>query len=160
MSDSASISEGAAPSRAWPPIDRLAAAGLGDLYGATIRRLEEHLRRTGGDARALGQLMVEIAETREIITVRDSSRLLEYVAGREGDGESRTAAELFQEAMDDPSSSPLAIGALSVARYEEQTATGTDAPTTIEGVLAVAGIAMGGMYVAIELDSSTRPFPE
>jgi hypothetical protein len=153
MSYGDSVSESALPSRVWPPIDRLAAAGLGDLYGAAIRRLQNELRRSGRDAMALARAQVEFAEARGIITASDAKRLLEYVARREGDDESRTAAELFQEAMDDPSSSPLAIGALSVARYEEQTASGTDEPPTVEGVLTIAGIAMGGIYVAIVLDS-------
>jgi hypothetical protein len=47
----------------------------------------------------------------------------------------------------------LTIAALSVARYEEQTAAGTDQGPTVEGALTIAGIAVGGIYVAIVLDS-------
>ena len=102
-----------------PPWDRAAAAGLGAFYGAIVRRLDRELSVDGFDASAWTASQIQAAQQREAITAQDAARLSALLAPA-ADEPPPSAAQLFAEAMDDPASSPLAIGILSIGKYKEE----------------------------------------
>ncbi len=83
--------------------------------GVAVRRVDvgrgSHHRRDDGGARArtglvqFAQAQIEAAQQRDIITEGDARRLLAYLTPSHQDGAVDTsAAQLFNEAIDDPSS--------------------------------------------------------
>lgn len=133
---------------ARPPFARLAAAGMGEFYGATIRQLDIQRQESAGYPVKFAQAQIEAAQARDIITDRDARRLLAYLnSGQQGGEGHSSAAKLFNEALDDPSSSQLALSILSIAKYEEAATT----EALSHGRKAAHGILLG---VAMMLGSS------
>ena len=107
----------------WPPWDKVAAAGLGEFYGATIRRLDG-ARESAPDAVAFGKAQIATARELGKISGADATRLVAYITLHAPGHESEpptSAAKLFQETLDDASASPLATAILSIAKYKEET---------------------------------------
>ena len=111
----------------WPPWDRVAAAGLGELYGAMVREFDSQIAVDSFDPVTWAMGHIEAAKQQGTITANDATRLTALIAPSQ---DATTAAGLFDEAMSDPTSSPIAIGILSIARYKEQHAT-TDEPIDV-----------------------------
>src|SRR4051812_50148266 len=81
----------------WPPYDRLAAAGMGELYGAMIRQFSTERDDIGADPMKFAEAQIEAAQDREVISDADARRLLAYLklgSGQEDEGEG-SAAQLF-----------------------------------------------------------------
>lgn len=144
----------------WPPYDRLAAAGMGDLYGATIRRLSSQRQDSNDDPVKFAEAQIEAAQDREVITDADARRLLAYLAlgrdeGEPNEGE-RSAAQLFEATLDDPNSSTLALAILSIAKYREETETAMadslpHGPKAADGYLLGVAAMLGATEVILAM---------
>jgi hypothetical protein len=110
----------------WPPYDRIAAAGMGEFYGATIRALGGQREESDNDPFRFAKAQIDAAQDRHTISDGDARRLLAYLSLGSEEGtrsEGMSATQLFDAALDDPTSSTLALSILSIAKYKEATAT-------------------------------------
>lgn len=131
----------------WPPWDRLAAAGAGEYYGSLVRQLDAELAVDQFDATEWAAAKLAAAQDHGVITVKDRARLTALLNPLT-DGPS--AGELFDEAMDDPESSQMAVALLSIAKYKAEQGSGaTDGSTAGTKATATAGMATGAYLAAL-----------
>ena len=134
----------------WPPFDRAAAAGMGEMYGSAIRALDQ--QRTDSEQDAFAFLDRSIAAALEAGHISGADGLrLRTLAGLHKDGpESSSAAELFEEAVVDEESTVTGLTILSIAKYIEAAQT-TNQPLTDQQIAAMAyGVLVGPAGVAAE----------
>ena len=151
----------------WPPWERVAAAGLGEVYGAIVRQFDREIGVDAFDPVEWAQSHIYAAQQQGTISAQDAARLSALVAPA-ADGPPPSAAQLLAEAMDDPAASPVAIGVLSIAAYKAEHAVTDDAsdvakgwafgvalalspPTVAEGALAGYVAAMVAEHVHITI---------
>jgi hypothetical protein len=98
---------------------------------------------------------IHAAVQRGSLTVSDAARLSEHLGLPDG-VDARSATQLFSEALDDPESSPLALGLLSVAKYKEQSAATDETPAhkALGQITFGLGIALGGGLVYLGLEAA------
>lgn len=141
----------------WPPWEKVTAAGAGEFYGAMVRQLDG-TRESTPDPVVFGKAQLAKAKALGTISAADERRLAALItlaaAGDESEA-STSAAKLFQETLDDPSSSPLATTMLSIAKYKEETETETqELDNFTKGyILGMIAITAPGPAIAIEVAS-------
>ena len=111
---------------------------MGEFYGALIRQMDAELAVDGFDPARWAREKLAAVHQQGTITAKDAERLTSLLSPTT-DGPA--AARLFDEAMEDPESSPTAVAMLSIAKYKAEHGT-TDSKAE-----AHAG-AFGGIYLA------------
>lgn len=140
----------------WPPVERQLAASTGVASTSLLRRflIERNNGVDTAEEFARARIAEAVADGR--VTTADAERLYPFLATTH-DASAPTAAKAFQEAYDDPDSSPLALAALSLLKEhaEQQFAQdeGALSDAQIVGlvVLAAAGGPIVGGGVALGL---------
>lgn len=134
----------------WRPFDRAAAAGMGEMYGSAIRALDQQRTDSANDALAFLDKSIATGQAAGHLSEADGRRL-RALAGSHDDGhEPSSAAQLFEQAMDDEESSVTGLTILSIAKYIEAEQT-TNAPLTDEQIATMAyGVIVGPAGIAAE----------
>jgi len=128
----------------WPPMERQLAAGTGVASTSLLRRFVSE-RNDGVDTAekfARARIAEAVADGR--VTTADAERLYPFLAATR-DASAPTAAEAFQEAYDDPDSSPLVLAALSLLKeHAEQQFAQDDLGLSDGEVVALVVLAAAG----------------
>jgi hypothetical protein len=102
----------------------LAAIGAGEYVGALIRELDG-LLATDSSPEEFAVAQIKAAQEQGRLSASDAQLLLAHVtrASATDAAPAPTAAELFRRAVDDPTSSPITLTLLSIAKYHEENST-------------------------------------
>lgn len=136
----------------WPPFDRAAAAGMGEMYGAAIRALDQQRTDSANDALTFLDKSVATAQEAGHLNDLDAQRVRALATLHTDGSGSNSAAQLFEQALADESSSVTVLTLLSIAKYIEE-ARKTDSPpafTDHEIALMAYGLLIGPGGVAAE----------
>jgi hypothetical protein len=97
---------------------RLMAIALGDLHGAALDRLLRQ-RRESDDPIQQSRSQIDELHTRDAITDEDRERLKAlmdvYAGEEEANARYGTIQQIYRAAIEDPTSSPVALAVLSIA---------------------------------------------
>jgi hypothetical protein len=133
----------------WPPVERQLAAGTGVASMSLLRRFITERNNGVDTAEKFARARIEEAVAEGKVTTADAERLYPFLSTTR-DSTAPTAAEAFQEAYDDPDSSPFALAALSLLKEHAEQQSARDEVTLSDGeVVALVAIgALGGPLFA------------
>lgn len=137
----------------WPPFDRAAAAGMGEMYGAAIRALDAQRTDSGADAMAFLDKSISVAQEASHISEGDGQLIRALARLNTDESTSESAAQLFERALADENTSVTVLSLLSIAKYVESSRAPQDSPpafTDHEIAVMAYGLLIGPGGIAAE----------